>query len=300
MVILGHVHQWVAGLASMPGLTQALAAQYEQRFARNKAENLFRGVYPSFEAAAASAPKSRPMGYDNPDAALMYRDRLHTIYPSDWPVLFWLQQCFAQGSRRAFELGGHIGVSYYAYQTAMTYPQALRWVVSDVPAVMERGAAFARHKDALGKLSFEADFAQAAEADVFMALGVLQYLPETLGQRLRGLRRLPQHVIVNLTPLHMGEARMDNAVSPQVSSTSPGGLMRSSRPVATYFTLQSIGTAFCPYRVDPLPSFVRELTELGYSVRQAWTNPDKACEIPFHPHHSLGHYHGFYLRHASV
>ncbi len=273
MVILGRAHQWIAGLASVPGLRQALAAQYEQRFARNTTENLFRGVYPSFEAAAASAPKSRSMGYDNPDSALMYRDRLHTIYPSDWPVLFWLQHCFAQGCSRVFELGGHIGISYYAYQTAMSYPQALRWVVSDVPAVMERGAAFARHKDALGKLSFEADFAQAAEADVFMALGVLQYLPETLGQRLRGLSRLPAHVIVNLTPLHAD---------------------------AAYFTLQSIGTAFCPYRVDPLPSFVRELTELGYTVRQAWTNPDKACEIPFHPHRSLHHYHGFYLQHASA
>jgi putative methyltransferase (TIGR04325 family) len=242
MVILEHVHQWVAGLASMPGLTQALAAQYEQRFARNTTENLFRGVYPSFEAAAASAPKSRPMGYDNPDAALMYRDLLHTIYPSDWPVLFWLQQCFAQGSSRVFELGGHIGISYYAYQAAMTYPQSLRWVVSDVPAVMDRGAAFAHHKDALGKLSFEADFAQAAEADVFMALGVLQYLPETLGQRLRSLRRLPAHVIVNLTPLHSDAAPKDNAGRPPVSSPPLDG---------TYFTLQSIGTAFCPSWATP-------------------------------------------------
>ncbi len=273
MVILGRAHQWVAGLACVPGLQQMLATQYERRFTRNKTENLFRGVYPSFDAAAASAPRSRPVGYDNPDSALMYRDRIQTIYPSDWPVLFWLQHCFSRGCSRVFELGGHIGISYYAYQLAMTYPQALRWVVSDVPAVMERGAAFARHKDALGKLSFEADFAQAAQAEVFMALGVLQYLPETLGQRLRSLSRLPPHVIVNLTPLHADEA---------------------------YFTLQSIGTAFCPYRVDPVQRFLQELADLGYRVRQAWTNPDKACEIPFHPRHSLRGYHGFYLQGPGV
>ncbi|SCC91367.1 hypothetical protein THIX_10408 [Thiomonas sp. X19] len=43
------------------------------------------------------------------------------------------------------------------------------------------------------------------------------------------------------------------------------------------------------------------LLALGFlSWRQAWTNPDKACEIPFHPRHSLHHYHGFYLQRTGV
>lgn len=178
MVLFERAHHWLDRLTTLPGLRQACAIRYERRFAGNRRENLFRGVYDSFEAAAATAPAARPLGYDNPDSALMYRDRIQRVYPSDYPVLFWLQWLFAQGCTHVFELGGHIGISYYAYQTVMSYPDALRWVVSDVPAVMERGTAFARNKDGLGKLSFDANFSHAAEADVLMALGVLQYLPE--------------------------------------------------------------------------------------------------------------------------
>ena len=269
MVLFERAHHWLDRLTTLPGLRQACAIRYERRFAGNRRENLFRGVYDSFEAAAATAPAARPLGYDNPDSALMYRDRIQRVYPSDYPVLFWLQWLFAQGCTHVFELGGHIGISYYAYQTVMSYPDALRWVVSDVPAVMERGTAFARNKDGLGKLSFDGDFSHAAEADVLMALGVLQYLPETLAQRLAGLPRLPPHLIVNLTPLHAERG---------------------------YFTLQSIGTAFCPYRIDVLQRFIDGFKALGYTVRDAWINPEKSCEIPFHPQHSLRHYHGFYLR----
>lgn len=272
MVLFGSAHHWLDRLSTTPGVRQFLAARYARRFADNTRENLFRGVYESFDAAAASAPAVKPLGYDNPDSALMYRDRIQRVYPSDYPVLFWLQQLLAQGSSRIFELGGHIGISYYAYQTVMHYPEALRWIVSDVPAVMERGAALARNKDTLGKLSFDGEFAHASDADVFMALGVLQYLPETLAQRLASLPSLPEHIIVNLTPLH---------------------------PECAYFTLQSIGTAFCPYRIDVLQQFIGGLTALGYRVRDAWINPDKSCEIPFSPSLSLHHYHGFYLRHEK-
>jgi hypothetical protein len=31
----------------------------------------------------------------------------------------------------------------------------------------------------------------------------------------------------------------------------------------------------------------------------SWENPDKKCEIPFHPEHSLERYHGFYFRRAA-
>lgn len=266
MVLMNRAHRLVDRLAEAPGMRAWLGSRYERRFAANTSENLFRGVFPSFEQAAASAPASRPIGYDHPEPAAMYRQRMKELYATDYPVLFWLGQYLQRGARSLFELGGHVGVSYYSYQKVLAYPAELRWTVHDVPAVMERGRALASNVDSLGQLLFAPDFAQAAEADVFLAMGVLQYLPQTLAERLRSLSRMPPVLLLNLTPLH---------------------------PRASYFTLQSIGTAFCPYRIDREDEFVASLQQLGYRQRDAWINPDKSCPIPFHADRSLSYYRGY-------
>ncbi len=276
MHLLERAHAALDRLAELPPLGQLRRRRAEAAFAANTDANLFRGVYATFDAAQASAPRTRPLGYDNADAAGMYLERIKRIYPSDYPVIFWLQKLFAQGAASVFDLGGHIGIGYYGYQRYLDYPPGLRWTVSDVPAVMARGAEIARERDAAGRLGFNGDFGGADGVDVLLALGVLQYLPDTLAQRLARLQRPPRHIIVNLTPLHA----LDN-----------GG--------HDYFTLQSIGTAFCPYRIAAYAPFLEGFTRLGYQVVDRWQNPDKHCHIAFEPAHSLDVYHGFYLRHAS-
>lgn len=268
MLLMHRAHRLLDRFVEAPGIRAWSASRYERRFAANTSENLFRGVFRSFEQAAASAPASRPIGYDHPEPAAMYRQRMKELYPTDYPVLFWLSQYLQGGARNLFELGGHVGVSYYSYQKVLRYPAELRWTVHDVPTVMERGRALASNVDSLGKLLFAPDFAQAAGADVFLAMGVLQYLPQTLAERLRSLSRLPPVLLLNLTPLH---------------------------PQASYFTLQSIGTAFCPYRIDREDEFVASLQRLGYRLRDAWVNPDKSCRIPFHADRSLSYYRGYCL-----
>jgi putative methyltransferase (TIGR04325 family) len=69
----------------------------------------------------------------------MYLERTKVIYPADYPVMFWLEKFIGEGCRKFFDLGGHIGVSYYAYQLHIGYPQDLRWTVCDVPAVVAKG-----------------------------------------------------------------------------------------------------------------------------------------------------------------
>ena len=266
MVLMNRAHRLVDRLAELPGMRGWLAARYERRFAANTQENLFRGVFESFDQAAASAPATRPIGYDHPEPAAMYRQRMKELYATDYPVLFWLGQSFQAGARSLFELGGHVGVSYYSYQKVLPFPAELQWSVHDVPTVMERGRALANHADSLGKLKFEPDFAQAAGADIFLAMGVLQYLPQTLAERLRSLPALPPVLLLNLTPLHAA---------------------------ASYFTLQSIGAAFCPYRIDREDEFIASLQSLGYRLRDAWINPEKSCQIPFHANRNLSFYRGY-------
>jgi len=272
---LERAHALIDRVADLPPLRALRRRRAEAAFACNVDANLFRGVYPSFDAAQASAPGTRPLGYDHAAAANMYLERTKRIDPSDYPVIFWLQKLFAQGCSEVFDLGGHIGIGYYAYQRYLDYPEGLRWTVSDVPAVMARGAEIARERDPAGRLRFDGDFSAAQRADVLLALGVLQYLPDTLAQRLAALADPPRHVIVNLTPLHL----LDN-----------GG--------RDYFTLQSIGTAFCPYRIAAYGQFLAGYTRLGYQIVDRWQNPDKRCRIALEPAHSVDGYHGFYLRRA--
>src|SRR5438477_12426004 len=69
-----------------------------RRFEQNAQDNLFLGVFDSFEAAAASAPPTRPLGYDNPDSASLYLRRLR-IDEHDYPALFWLSLSLSEGMR---------------------------------------------------------------------------------------------------------------------------------------------------------------------------------------------------------
>jgi len=242
---------------------------FEKRFARHEeggyGGNLYRGVYPTFAAAQQSAPPSKPTGYDNAASADLYLDRTKRVYPADYPVLFWLEKLFLSGRKSVFDLGGHIGVAYYAYRKYLTYPASLRWVVHDVPAVMARGRELATRLDSHKALSFADSTRDATGFDVFFASGSLQYLPVTLGEILNELPQRPRHVLVNLTPLH---------------------------PSESFFTLQSIATSYCPYRVTQFGRFVEELGKVGYRQRDVWENPDKRCEIAFDPAHSLDRYYG--------
>jgi hypothetical protein len=56
-------------------------AEVDSRFESNTAANMFRGVFDTWEAAAASAPHNRPLGYDNPDSAALY---LRHLSVDDW------------------------------------------------------------------------------------------------------------------------------------------------------------------------------------------------------------------------
>jgi putative methyltransferase (TIGR04325 family) len=263
------LHNVADTVADLPGFKGYFERQYERKFTGNRDENLFRGVFDTFDAALKSAPPTRPLGYDNADAASMYIERTRRIYPTDYPVMFWLQRVFSEGANSIFDLGGHIGVSYYAYRRYLTYPTALKWAVHDVPAVMEAGARLAETRDQERQLGFAKDFVAVEGADVLFALGSPQYLPEPLYERLGKLKNIPQHVILNLIPLHQKKS---------------------------YFTLQSIGTAFCPYRITSVGEFLKGFDALGYKLINHWENPDKSCEIPFYPEFTLDHYNGFYFR----
>jgi putative methyltransferase (TIGR04325 family) len=269
MDVSATLHGMIDGLLDLPGIRLWRIGKYDRRFANAERVNLFRGIYPSADAAAADIPASKPNGYDHEAPAAMYDDRTRQIYPSDYPILFWMQKLFADGCKRVFDIGGHIGVGYYAYQQYLKFPADLHWNVSDVPAVVAQGRKLAEQRDKAGHLSFTSELTDIGDAEILFASGSIQYLPPTLAELLKQADRRPRHLLINLLPLHES---------------------------AAYFTVQNIGTAFCVYRIEMHSRFLGDLRALGYEVRDHWENLEKRCDIPFAPpHFSLDRYHGFYL-----
>ena len=260
----------VPATASPPAV--GAAEEAARRFAQNSSENLFRGVFDSAEAATLSAPATRPLGYDNPESAALYFGRMqHELY--DYPAMFWLRRSLDAGLRSVFDVGGHVGIKFYAFRAPVALPDDLRWLVCDVPAVIERGAKVAARRGVDPWLSFTSDYQRLDGTDILFASGALQYLPFSLDEWLGGLARPPQRLIINTTAVH---------------------------PEREYYTLNSIGTAFCPYRVVAEPRFLDSLAALGYRLVDRWTNPGKTLMLETHPDLSLGHYSGYYFEREAT
>lgn len=241
--------------------------QARQHFIANRSDNLFFGVYETWEEAQRVAAAYGAVGYDQPATVQMYEARVRKDQ-HDYPSVYWLQRSAMEGLRSVFDVGGNIGIKYLAFRDALAPWPDLRWKVQDVTAVIEHGRKLAAERGDAANLSFTDRFDDGEGCDLLFASGVLQYLPQTLGELLAQWRSLPKRIVINTTAIH---------------------------PEASYFTVNSIGTAFCPYRIQTQASLVRGLSALGYRVRENWTNPDKPLRIPGRPDRSLGAYTGFCL-----
>lgn len=239
--------------------------RYDTFFATCPDQQLFRGVFDTYDQALASAPATKPVSYDNEASSELYLQDLRA-HAHDYPALFWIGQSFAEGMRTVFDVGGSVGIKYFAFSRLLPFPRDVRWVVQDMPAVVERGRRFAAERQVQQGLSFTSSPADADGVDVLFASGVLQYLPQTLAELIAGLKHRPRRIVVNTAAIH---------------------------PVKSYFTLNSIGTAFCPYRVQAHGAFVREVTQAGYVLRDHWQNPAKFLRIPFEAGHDLDSYSGY-------
>ena len=116
-----------------------------------------RGVYASFEDARAHAPKSVPLGYDHDEIALGYKGQKFLC--SDYPAAFWLREAL-QDLPSVLDLGGSVGISFYAWEHYFPYPENLHWVVCEVPSVVHAGEKIALEENE-DRLHFTAQIEQA-------------------------------------------------------------------------------------------------------------------------------------------
>jgi putative methyltransferase (TIGR04325 family) len=223
--------------------------RFSRVFATETNTHLFDGDFRDFAAAIASAPTTRPAGYDHPAAAEMYRNRLDRLFPEDLPLVEVLRSLAPLGP--IVDFGGHIGLSYYALREPLQpLLDTIDWTVVDVAAVASEGERLAAERGRPLRFRTSLD---GLDADIVLASGVLQYVEEPLDQLLRRMRRLPRAVVLHKTPL------------------------TDRRP---YVTLNAIGTAYCPYAVRGRHELFAAVQALGYRVVQEWRSPELSC-IPF-------------------
>lgn len=269
MGLLDAVHRRVDDLRDLPGIRQLRRAAYDRRFESARAAHLFRGVFASFEQAQAAAPATAAAGYDNPVSAELYvgEQRPNAF---DYPAFFWLAQAIGEGAGSIADLGGNVGFKFHALSSLMAMPPTLRWRVIDVPEVIRRGQQLQPQPPALAgaRLEFSSNYADIDGLDVLYASGALQYLPVSLEQVVGDLPRPPRWIVVNTTPIHA---------------------------TRSFFTLNSIGSAYCPYRVQSRADFEQAAERMGYRVRDSWLNPGKSMAIPFVDGHDISDYSGFCL-----
>ena len=196
----------------------------------------------------------------------MYRDDFMAWNPADRPIVDWLGKIL-NAKTKLFDLGGSVGMCYYAYQEFLTIPGSARWTVCDVAAAVGEGSRIARERGALN-LAFTTRREDMDGSDILLTCGALQYIPDALSGILKGLKRPPRHLLINRVPFSDEKQ---------------------------FYTVQNQGRAYAPYKIASRSEFAGSLEALGYLQVDAWSVP-RNCEIPFHPRHSAGAYHGFYFR----
>ena len=240
--------------------------QYEIQFSGNCYAS-FRGVYNSFDEAILSAPKTKPIGYDDLDLALDYKSSLpDQIASYDYPVLFWLRKILDQNSSppTIFDFGGNVGTHYYTYSHFLDYSHELKWLVCDVPQIVKAGQELADERNVY--LQFTTEFAEANAKQIFIASGSIQYV-QSLSLSL--LSKPPVHLLINRLPLYDGKS---------------------------FVTLQNGGKVFYPQYVFNRKEFIDSLSELGYELVDSWQDMVDRCIIPFHLEHCVFSYSGLYMR----
>lgn len=229
------------------------------------------GVFDSFAAARAWLPRSPE--FDYAALAAEYVDvRCKRIFPYDYPVMWWLARALQSDSSSVLDIGGSVGVHYYAYRRYFDMPDALKWQVVDVPAIVEIGRDLAA-KNAATPLSFTQHLDQAIEAashDVWIAAGSIQYVENGYpGQLLARCARRPKHILLNKIPIYEGEE---------------------------FVTTQNINEgAFAPLHVYNRTSFIHAIEAQGYTLWDQWEVHERSMYLPGYPQRSVPTFTGLYF-----
>jgi putative methyltransferase (TIGR04325 family) len=266
---MGSIRTFAKSVAKSLAPQFLLDQWYEHRFfSCRRWENLHFGVFDSYQEAISLADRkganTRYALYCDHEQWL--RDR-QDLRPHDYPMLFWLGQVL-ETDMRVVDIGGSLGVSYYAFKRVIDFPPGHRWQVCELEEVVLIGRRLALER-AESALSFTTELGALEDASVLFTAGALQFLEPTLVQLLTALEKPPKEVLINRVP-----------VTAQRS---------------TFVTLQNTGESITPCRIVNVDQWTSDLARLGYRLVDRWKCLENSMAIPSHRVLSLDHFDGFYF-----
>ena len=178
-----------------------------QHFLSEDGASFYFGVFDSFASARRWLPASPEFNTDALQKQYV-EVRTQRIFAYDYPVMWWLSSAFRDGAQSILDIGGSVGVHYYAYRLFINMPETLSWSIVEVPSVVAMGRTLAavRKAAALDFSEYLTESLSRARADVLISAGALQYMenasPANLIER---MTKRPSRVLLNKLPIYDGE-----------------------------------------------------------------------------------------------
>jgi putative methyltransferase (TIGR04325 family) len=250
-----------------PHVAETITGRFYQRgfFGAREWRNLALGVFSSFDEAEAYCRSKRTIPHYE-----LYLDHRQWLQRQmaprahDYPVIYWLTR-LVSSTPSVVDVGGSVGVSYYAFSRFLPNADRYRWQVLELPEVVETGREIAE-QTACRSLSFTERWEDLIAADVLLCAGAAQFLPVDLSDHLQSLSERPRNVIVNRVPIH---------------------------PTHDYVTLHNTGASITPCKVYSRERFVGAFAALGMSLVDEWVCPENELVIPYHPELTVPTFRGF-------
>ena len=228
------------------------------RFCYKKAFDLgvggrFYGVFKSHHQALDHLGPNIPRSYEDIDLSDIHVQSFQEMHLFDYPIIFWLMKLNGN-FQSLIDLGGHIGVKYYAYSSQMPSLKKIKWNVIDVPHMLKRGRIIASERQA-ENLKFSEDISLVEHAEILFISGTLQYLDTTIGEILAKIDKLPAYVLLNKVPLHNGP---------------------------NLWTIENFGRAKIPYGISNRDEFKEIMRNRNYRLTDSWSIKSRSISIPFY------------------
>lgn len=270
MSLYGAIHA-ARGVMNSHMLRPARLNWEEKQFLQPENAGAYFGVYKSFAEARERLPQSP--GFDSQALAPEYVNvRTRRVFEYDYPVIRWLEKAFKAGGTTVLDIGGSVGVHYYAYSKYLQMPAALSWSIVEVPEMVAIGRALATTNGA-SALTFSTDLALAIASqrrEIWISAGAIQYFEDAHPARLLAqCSAPPRHILLNKLPLYDGE---------------------------DFVTAQNLGAgSFSPLHVYNKMNFIRSIERLGYILCDGWDVHERSLHIPCYPERSFPSFSGLYF-----
>jgi len=263
--------QIIRQLLEGPVARPALLRWRRKHFLAKEGFGFYFGLFDSFAAARACLPPT-PEFNNDALATEFVEVRTRQVFAYDYPVMWWLDRAFRHGARSVLDIGGSVGVHYYAYRLYMEMPPDLTWLVVELPVIVSMGRKLMTERPSAG-LAFTDDLEEAltsAGADIWISAGALQYMEDARpGDLLKRSREMPMHLLLNKLPLYEGD---------------------------DFVTTQNIGEGcFAPLHVFNGDRLIHGVEALGYTLRDRWAVHERSLYLPGYPERSFPSFTGLYF-----